>query len=40
VVTLEAAGLLGSDVAPAMLDDLLISVLDAEERRLRNTPVT
>jgi len=31
VVTLETAGLLGSDVAPAMLDDLLTSVLAAEE---------
>jgi hypothetical protein len=40
VVTLETAGLLGSDVAPAMLDDLLTSVLAAEETRLRNVPVT
>jgi AcrR family transcriptional regulator len=40
VVTLETAGLLSSDVAPAMLDDLLTSVLAAEETARRNTPVT
>ncbi len=38
VVSLETAGLLGPDVAPTMLDDLLASVLAAEQARPRNAP--
>lgn len=39
VVSLETAGLLGPDVAPTMLDDLLTAVLAAEQSRPRNAPV-
>ncbi len=39
VVSLETAGLLGPDVAPTMLDDLLTAVLAAEQSRARNAPV-
>ena len=39
VVSLETAGLLGSDVAPTMLDDVLTAVLSAEQSRPRNAPV-
>ena len=38
VVSLETAGLLGPDVAPTMLDDLLASVLAAEQAPPRNAP--
>ncbi len=40
VVSLETAGLLGPDVAPTMLDDLLTAVLAAEQSHPRNTPET